>query len=220
MFAAFVSGLHFFILKPIVDESAFKVLIAEETSKLFKPAIDGDAKALEGLERFAHEDSMLAYLFLTSIYERKADKAAGININEPNQNFEAVDYSKSSNLILQAVRELDDADLLYVLTAYRGKFDPELQTKLTSKTDWDSIRSQNFARRETISSFDQPTKEKLLACHKKLKEKLPNELYKMLYNRSHGACLDNPVDLTPLKYWGFSAEMISQTVAVKSDDVK
>jgi hypothetical protein len=212
--------MHFTVLKPVLEESTFKVKAAEETTKFFLPASDGDAKAIEGLERFAHEGSMLAYLYLQAIYDKQSLKTAGIDLKEPNPNFAAADLSKSSNIILQAVRHLDDSDLLFVLSGMRAKFDPARQAELLTEKPGESAYEKNRAKLDTLSTFDQPTKDKLLACHQKLEEKLPNNFYKVIYIRSHGACLDNPVQLTPLTYANFISEMINPTIAVKPEDVK
>jgi hypothetical protein len=219
-FAAAITSTHFFVVKPVFDEAAFKIRVAEETSNLFRPALDGDAKAIEGLERFAQEGSMLSYLFLNAIYDKQAIKAAGIDIKEPNPNFESVDFTKSSNLILQAVHQLDDDDLLYVLSGMRGKFDPIRQSELLAETPGDNTRSKNISKSETFSTFDQQTKDRLLACHQKLKKKLPNRFYRMWYVNARGACLDNPTDPTPGKSTAIASDLVSPTVSIKAEDTK
>lgn len=74
--------MHFSVLKPVLEESAFKVQAAEETTNFFRPARDGDVKALEKLEQFAHEKSMLAYLYLNAIYNKQALTNADIDLKE------------------------------------------------------------------------------------------------------------------------------------------
>jgi hypothetical protein len=218
--AAAIAATHFFFMKPAVEEAAFKMQSSAESMSLYKAAREGDQKAFERLEQMTHEGSLMSYVLLDSMYTKQAIKDAGIDMNSPNPNLESVDLSKSSNLILQAVRELDDQDLLFLLNASDERFDPERQAKLLADAPDERPAVKNSNKLDTLSTFDQPTKDKLLACNKKLKEKFPNDFYKLLYMRSHGACLDHPIEFTPISYFKMAAELISPTIAVKVEDVK
>jgi hypothetical protein len=218
--ATAIAATHFLFMKPAVEELAFKIQGATESAQLYGKVREGDAKALERLEQMTHERSALSYLFLDALYIKQAIKDAGIDLNVPNPNFEKADLSKSSALILQAVRELDDQDLLTVLNASDERFDPERQAQLLADVSGERSALKNSKKLDTLSTFDQPTKDKLLACHKKLKAKFTNDFSKLLYMRSHGACLDNPIEFTPLSYFKMASELISPTIGVKVEDVK
>ena len=197
---AFLIGLivitQYLVFTPILEAIDYKATNTEEVFQIYPQASSGDQKALDRLEQLTHKDTSSAYTILGMIYRKDALKQAGVDMKDPNANFQSVDLSKSNELIMRAVEELRDLELLIVLRyseeQYNDKKSDAILSGLTEKTLPTEIK--NKIRFLTYSTLDQQMKDQLNDCRVKLEEKFKNEVKFLINFNSVGACTKNPPD--------------------------
>lgn len=204
---AFLIGLivitQYLVFRPILQDIDYKVTNTSEVFQIYPQASSGDQKALDRLEQLTHKDTSSAYTVLGMIYRKDALKQAGVDMNDPNVDFLPVDLSKSNELIMRAVEELRDLELLIVLRyseqLYNNEKSDKILSGLTEKTLPTEIK--NKIRFVTYSTLDQQIKDQLRDCKAKLEEKFKNEVNFLINFNSFGSCTKNPPDGSISRSW-------------------
>lgn len=187
---------HFLVFKPVFETTDYKLTNTQEVFKVYSQASKGDQKALDRLEQLSHKDVSSAYVMLGMIYRDDALEQASVDLKDPNASFDSVDLSKSNAVILRAVEELRDLELLNVLRDSEALFNDADRDRIVNNIkDADiSTSLKNRAKFRAYSTFDQATKDQLSACKLKLEEKFKNEWTFIINFHSFGSCTKNPPD--------------------------
>ena len=187
---------HFLVFKPMFETIDYKITNTQEVFKVYSLASKGDQKALDRLEQLSHKDVSSAYVMLGMIYREDALQKAGIDLKDPNASFDSVDLSKSNAVILRAVEELRDLELLNVLRDSEALFNDADRDRIINNIKDAEISAglKNRAKFSAYSTFDRATKDQLSACKLKLEEKFTNEWTFIINFHSFGSCTNNPPD--------------------------
>jgi len=197
---AFLAGAivltHYLVFKPVFEIIDYKLTNTLEVFEIYPQASKGDQKALDRLEQLTHKDVSSAYVLLSTLYREDALKRAGVDMTDPKASFEAVDLSKSNAVILRAVEESRDMELLSVLRNSDDLFNNTERDRMLSGLDESELSTtlKNRIKFQVYSTFDQQTKDQLTACKLKLEEKFSDEWKFMINFHSFGACTKNPPD--------------------------
>lgn len=190
----FLTDIIYF--EPLFKDIDYKLSNSLKAVEEFPKAAKGDQESIARLERLSHKNLSVAYLMLDSIYRTDALKAAGVDMNDPNASFDSVDLSKSRDLILRAVDEIGDFELLLLLQSAEVQFDDSKRDTMLAGVDdlgtGEIIKNQiKFSAK---SAFDQATRERLKSCKARLDEKFSNRIMLLVYFRDYGFCTDTPPD--------------------------
>jgi hypothetical protein len=199
MTAATAVAIHFLWTKPTFEYLDYRQSKAVELINTYDQAAKGDQQAIRRIEQLTHEGTgYLSYAMLSSIYKKEAIESSGIRLRDPDANLDLVNLEKPDELILQAMREEIDLELLIILRNNRSKFDDAARTQSLEDVATLPPLTANQVKLDAKSTFDQATKDKLLTCYKKLEEKFSHQLNLLLDMRSIGACSRNPPDRTAM----------------------
>jgi hypothetical protein len=188
LWVALFAGTHFLVFQPLFIELDKAAKKTTEVGQLFTPARDGDPVAMARLEQMTHENSGLAYLVLMAIERKHAIKASGVDLNDPHANIGSIDVTKTDALLMQAMRELSDLELVYVLRSQSSAFDSTEQAKERELTKDESVLIRNHTELDTRSTLDQATKDGLLSCRDKLAKKYDSVAISLLNLHTSGTC--------------------------------
>lgn len=194
---------HYLVFKPLFEAIDYKRTNIIEVIDIYSPASKGDQKALDRLEVLSHKDVSIAYVMLNMIYRAEALKKAGVDLDDPKATFESIDLSKSNAIILRAVEEASDLELLSILTSADELFDDTERNRMLADADEMNVSSniKNRVKFQIYSTFDQQTKEQLTACKLKLEEKFKNKWTFITNFHSVGACTKNPPEGSFKRIW-------------------
>lgn len=194
---------HFLVFKPLFEAIDYKLTNTIEVIEIYKPASKGDQKALDRLEVLSHKDVSIAYVMLNMIYRAEELKKAGVDMDDPKATFESLDLSKSNAVILRAVDEASDLELLSLLRSADDLFNDAERDQALGNLDEMSVSTniKNRIRFQVYSTFDQQTKEQLTACKLKLEEKFKNQWTFITNFHSVGACTKTPPDGSFKRIW-------------------
>ncbi|WP_408601522.1 hypothetical protein [Pseudomonas sp. PLMAX] len=204
---AFLAGAivltHYLVFKPLFEAIDYKLTNTIEVIDVYKQASKGDQKALDRLEQLSHKDVSTAYVMLNILYREDALKKAGVDMTNPKATFEAVDLSKSNTVILRAVEEARDLELLSVLRNSEELFNDTERDRIFSGLDDAEVSTtlKNRAKFSVYSTFDQQTKDQLTACKLKLDEKFKHQWAFFTNFHSFGACTKTPPDGSFKRIW-------------------
>jgi hypothetical protein len=216
VFGVILCASYYAHFKPASEYLEYTRAKSHEAFEAFNKAVDGDPKAVTRLEELTHEGAgWKSYVMLSDIYKRAAIKDAGFDYNDPNANLELVDVSKSDNLMLRAMREETDLNLHSILYSWRLKFDDNEKNAMLEKSNGDTPYVSNFIKLESKSTFDQATKEKLLACFNKLDSRFSNVYKQSLGYSAIGGCSATPPDGA---FWRVLKDYWNNVVAVSTSN--
>lgn len=194
---------HFLVFKPVFEIIDYKLTNTLEVIDVYALASKGDQKALDRLEQLSHKDVSTAYVMLNMLYREGALKKADVDMADPKAIFEAVDLGKSNAVILRAVEEARDIELLSVLRNSSEQFDDTERDRILSALDDAEVSTtlKNRAKFRVYSTFDQQTKDQLTACKAKLEEKFSDEWKFIINLHSFGSCTKTPPDGSFKRIW-------------------
>lgn len=194
---------HYLVFKPLFEAIDYKRTNILEVIEIYSPASKGDQKALDRLEVLSHKDVSIAYVMLNMIYRAEALKKAGVDLDDPKATFESLDLSKSNAIILRAVEEASDLELLSILRSSEDLFDDAERNRMLADADEMSVSTniKNRIKFQVYSTFDQQTKDQLTACKLKLDEKFKHQWTFITNFHSFGACTKTPPDGSFKRIW-------------------
>lgn len=194
---------HYLVFKPLFEAIDYKRTNIIEVIEVYSPASKGDQKALDRLEVLSHKDVSIAYVMLNMIYRAEALKKTGVDMDDPKATFESLDLSKSNAIILRAVEEASDLELLSILRSADELFDDAERNRMLADADEMSVSTniKNRIKFQIYSTFDQQTKDQLTACKLKLEEKFKHQWAFFTNFHSVGACTKNPPDGSFKRIW-------------------
>lgn len=214
-----VAFTHIAFFKPLIEFIDFKTYQAADTVRAYDGARKGDPESLKRMVQLTHEDSGIAYIFLSAIYRNDAIKASGIDLKDPEAKLETVDFTQADQLVFQALREASDMELNFILMATSEAWSEDGLSKMTNGAESMTVSTgiKNRIKLDGHSSFTAEQKTELQACSKKLTEKFSNPYWSILNIRSLGTCSKHPGD-------GSFAKLLSLSsifdVSVDVDDIE
>lgn len=189
LLGAIVLSLLYLVSKPIFESGDYYL----RTLGAMSSAYDNKDKTLAEFERLSYRNNGVVFMALDAEYRIQALKSSGIDMEIPQESFDSVDLTKSDALLLRAIDQLSDVELLMVLKAKEIRFDEakaEDRRKNPGKCDKSPVRCSNYVNFDQFSKLDQDTKARLRACKIKLQEKLPNRLMSIVNMNSYGTCTE------------------------------
>jgi hypothetical protein len=192
-------AINLLYVKPSLEYLDYQLKHDTAATKLFRKALYGTPEDLVRLEQMTHEDSSLANAMVRNVYRREAIKVSGVQLEDPNADLSKIDTQKIDGLVLQAMREYSDLELMAVLGQVREVWDSRLPTALSISPYVD-----NALKISAMSTFSAEQKAEIESCYEKLQDKFSNPLWILANMRSIGTCS---------QYRGDSGELLELAVS-------
>lgn len=191
LFAALTWVLFF---KSWFEYVGYQQNVTFRAAKLYEQVRDSnDQAAMKELENLSHQNNAIAAAFLSSLYKREAIKNSGIDMKDPDADVSKVDSGKIDSLILQAIREYNDEQLLMFLdtTNSRWRLDSDSALKENlSKLESYSTSVKNSVKLEYSTTLSQEQRTDIEACFNTLKKEDRQSYFSILTSRTTGSCTE------------------------------
>lgn len=202
----------FAFFKPIMAFLSYKVEMTAEVLETYGPARKEGSPSRIKLEQFTHQDSAVANMMLQSIYQNDAIAKSGIDLKDQQADLGKVDTSKTDELVLQAVREYTDLELMTVLRYSRNIWDESAKPYNDPKLNTTVINREKI---DHLTALTKEQKDDLSSCYKKLEEKFSNPFSYLIHLRSIGTC--SPYGKHEPTFWGTYNSVFKFAEEVDSD---
>lgn len=181
----------FVVFKPMFAYLAYKANQTVAVVEVYDTAKVAGSDGRIKLEQMTHQDSGLANIILQALYRADAIKSSGIDLKLSNADTSTVDTKKADELVLQAMREYSDYELLFVLRAASDVWDEGSKPLGLGEGDDELNYSQSIKNKSKIdhsSTLTKEQKDEISACHKKLDETFSNPVLLLINLRTVGSC--------------------------------